>query len=63
MEEQEEEEMRSRGGGGVEQQLQLPLGSEEVVSSIPGSVGYTIFHVHLAYDYLGPFGVLWVHVA
>ena len=27
-----------------------------------GSVGY-ISHVHWAYDYLGPFGVLWVHMA
>ena len=40
----------------------LPLGTEQVVSSIPGSVGY-ISHVHWAYDYLGPFGVLWVHMA
>ena len=32
------------------------------VVSDPGSVGY-ISHVHLAYDYLGPFGVLWVHMA
>ena len=38
------------------------LGTEQVVSSIPGSVGY-ISHVHWAYDYLGPFGVLWVHMA
>ena len=29
-----------------------PLGTEQVVSSIPGSVGY-ISHVHWAYDYLG----------
>ena len=36
--------------------------TEQVVSSIPGSVGY-ISHVHGAYDYLGPFGVLWVHMA
>ena len=35
---------------------------EQVVSSIPGSVGY-ISHVHRAYDYLGPFGVPWVHMA
>ena len=34
----------------------------ELVSSIPGSVGY-IFHVYWTYDYLGPFGVLWVHMA
>ena len=40
----------------------FPLGTEQVVSSIPGSVEY-IFHVHWAYDYLGPFGVLWVHMA
>ena len=40
----------------------LPLGTEQVVSSIPGSVGY-ISHVHWAYDYLGPFAVLWVHMA
>ena len=39
----------------------LLLGTEQVVSSIPGSVGY-IFHVHWAYDYLGPFGVLWVYI-
>ena len=32
------------------------------MTSIPGSVGY-ISHVHEAYDYLGPFGVLWVHMA
>ena len=32
------------------------------MSSIPRSVGY-IFHVHRAYDYLGSFGVLWVHMA
>ena len=32
------------------------------MSSIPGSVGY-ISHVHWAYDYLGPFEVLWVHMA
>ena len=38
------------------------LGREQVVSSIPGSVGY-ISHVRRAYDYLGPFGVLWVHMA
>ena len=24
---------------------------------------YIISHVHRAYDYLGPFGVLWVHMA
>ena len=30
----------------------LPLGTEQVVSSIPGNVGY-ISHVHCAYDYLG----------
>ena len=36
--------------------------SRKVVSSIPGSVGY-ISHVHWAYDYLGPFGFLWVHMA
>ena len=35
---------------------------EQVVSSIPGSVGY-ISHVQRAYNYLGPFGVLWVHMA
>ena len=29
---------------------------------VPGSVGY-ISHVHWAYDYLGPFGILWVHMA
>ena len=41
----------------------LPLGTEQVVSSIHGSVGY-ISHVHWAYDYLGPLiGVLWVHIA
>ena len=33
--------------------------NEKIVSLIPGSVGY-ISHVHWAYDYLGPFGVLWV---
>ena len=36
-----------------------PLETEQVVSSIPGSVRY-ISHVHRAYDYLGPFGVLWL---
>ena len=40
----------------------LPFGTEQAVSSIPGSVGY-ISHVHWVYDYLGPFGVLWVHMA
>ena len=35
---------------------------QQVVSSIPGSVGY-ISHVHKAYDYLGPFAILWVHTA
>ena len=39
-----------------------PSGTEQVVSSIPGSVGY-ISHVHWAYDYSGPFGVYWVHMA
>ena len=29
------------------------------MSSIPVSVGY-ISHVHIAYEYLGLFGVLWV---
>ena len=24
---------------------------------------YIISHVHQAYDYLGPFGILWVHMA
>ena len=38
------------------------LQTEQVVSSIPGRVGY-ISHVHRAYDYLGPFGVLRVHMA
>ena len=42
--------------------VSAPLGTEQVVSSIPGSVGY-ISHVHWAYDYLGPFGVLWIHMA
>ena len=37
--------------------------TEQVVSSIPGSVGYIIAHVHRAYDYLGSFGVVWVHMA
>ena len=46
----------------VTQWFRLPLGTEQVVSSIPGSVGY-ISHVHWAYDYLGPFGVLRVHMA
>ena len=32
------------------------------LSSIPDSVGY-ISHVHWPYDYLGSFGVLWVHMA
>ena len=40
--------------------FRLPLGTEQVVSSIPSNVGY-ISHVNWAYDYLGPFGVLWVH--
>ena len=40
----------------------LPIGTEQVVSSIPGSVGY-ISHVHWAYDYIGLFWVLWVHMA
>ena len=39
----------------------LPLGMEQVLSSIPGSVG-CISHVHWAYDYLGP-GYIWVHMA
>ena len=33
----------------------------EIIQSV-GSVGY-ISHVHTAYDYLGSFGVLWVHMA
>ena len=44
----------------------LVLGTEQVVSSIPGSVGYIsypMFIVHGTYDYLGPFGVLWVYMA
>ena len=41
--------------------VSAPAGTEQVVSLIPGSVGY-IFHVHWAYDYLGPFGVLWVYI-
>ena len=43
-------------------QCKSRLGRNRFVSSIPGSVGY-ISHVHWAYDYLGPFGVLWVHMA
>ena len=41
------------------------LWTEQVASSIPGSVGYIIIisPVHRAYDYSGPFGVLWVHIA
>ena len=42
--------------------VSTPLGTEQVVSSIPGSVGY-ISHVHWAYDYLGPFEGLWAHMA
>ena len=38
------------------------LGRNRLWVSIPGSVGY-ISHVHWAYDYLGSFGVLWVHMA
>ena len=37
------------------------LGTEQVVSSIPGSVG-SISHVHRAYDYSGLFGVLCVYM-
>ena len=35
------------------------LGTEQVVSLIPGSVGY-ISHVDWAYDYSGSFGVFWL---
>ena len=42
--------------------VSAPAWDGQVVSSTPGSVGY-ISHVHWAYDYLGPFGVLWVHMA
>ena len=42
--------------------VSAPAWTEQVVSSIPGRVGY-ISHVHWAYDYLGLFGVLWVHMA
>ena len=39
------------------------LGTEQVVSWIPGSVGYTSYpmFIHRAYDYWGPFGVLCEH--
>ena len=41
------------------------LRRDRVGCSIPGSVWNIsyILHVHRAYDYLGPFGVLWVHMA
>ena len=37
-----------------------PLSSQ--TAPVPGRVGYKS-HVHQAYDYLGPFGVLWVCMA
>ena len=48
--------------GLVEQWNRCALGTEQVASSSPGSVGY-ISHVHRTYDYLDSFGVLWVHMA
>ena len=45
------------------------LGTEQVVSSIPGSVGYKLYPIFIeptitwVPSYLGPFGVLWVHMA
>ena len=42
--------------------VSAPAWAGQVVSSIPGSDGY-ISHIHWAYDYLDPFGVLWVHMA
>ena len=34
---------------------------EETNDKSPGRVGY-ISHVHWAYEYLGPFGVLWIYI-
>ena len=38
------------------------LKTEQAASLSPGCVGY-IYYVHRAYDYSGPCGVLWVHIA
>ena len=58
-----EAQTSSLRGGGENRRCATALGTEQVVSLIPGSVGYYISHTHCAYDYLGPFGLLWVHMA
>ena len=44
--------------------LSLSLsGCKHYTSMIYVCVNSNISHIHRAYDYLGPFGVLWVHMA
>ena len=39
------------------------LVTNQAFSLVPGAMWYIIIisHVHRAYDYMGSFGVLWVH--
>ena len=45
------------------QDFKLTLGADQVVSSVPGSVGYISYPVSIGYMITWFFRGLWVHVA